>query len=303
MLSCHPDISTHSELWFLLPHIDAIRNQYSRSFYGATSLRDATKGLLQQLPKGENDYFSAVRRLSDDIYNKLAKGGERYVLDKTPRYYFVIEEIGKLYPDAKFIFLFRNPLAIAASLVESFNNGKLGDAHHRIDLFEGPKMLANGYAQMQNQSIAVKYEDLVADPTQWLTRICDYLELSYKHEMVSRFAQVPVGVMGDQFGSKQHTTVTVQSIDKWRDVFDTRYRKRYLEQLLNHIGPSAIHSFGYDYEKLQQDLNEMTVRRTLALEDRYREAQCRVYSYFEVPLIKDKLRKRISSYHSKYILQ
>lgn len=303
MLGCHPDISTHSELWFLLPHIDAIRNRYFRSLYGATSLRDATKGLLEQLPNGEEDYFRSLRLLSDHIYNSLAKNSERYVLDKTPRYYFVIDEIGKLYPDAKFIFLFRNPLSVAASLVKSFNKGKLGDAHHRIDLFEGPKMLADGYMQLKHKSIAVKYEDLVAEPARWIARICDYLELKYMPEMISDFAKVPVGVMGDQFGSKQHKEVTVQSIEKWREVFGTHYRKRYLEKLLKHIGPAAVNDIGYDYEELQQDVRTMKTRKTMALEDRFRETQCRVYSYFEVPLIKDKIRKRIPGCHIRYIYQ
>jgi hypothetical protein len=303
MLSCHLDISTHSELWFLLPHIDAIRNQYFLSLYGANSLRDATNGLLEQLPNGEDDYFKSIRLMSDGIYNQLAPGGERYVLDKTPRYYFIIEEISKLYPDAKFIFLFRNPLDVAASLVSSFNRGKLGDCYHRIDMFEGPKMLANGYMRLREKSIAVSYEDLVANPMQSLCEICEYLELEYMPEMISDFVNVPVGVMGDQYGSKLHKSVTVQSVEKWRDVFGTHYRRNFLLKLLNHIGASAIDCIGYDFKTLQQDLTEMKVRRTVALEDRYREALCCIYSYFEVPLIKDKLRGRISGQHKRYIHQ
>ena len=63
MLSCHPDIATHSELWFLLPHLDAIENKYFQSVYSANSLNNATRGLLEQLPDGSDDYYRAIRAL------------------------------------------------------------------------------------------------------------------------------------------------------------------------------------------------------------------------------------------------
>jgi len=116
ILSTHPDISSKSELWFLLPHVEALKNKYTFSQYSNISLKTATGALLEQLPEGEGDYYQAIRELGDYLYGRLAKNNEKYVLDKTPRYYLIIEEIVKIYPDARFIFLFRNPLATAASV-------------------------------------------------------------------------------------------------------------------------------------------------------------------------------------------
>ena len=103
MLSCHSEIKTASELWFLLPHIDAVKNRYSYSQFSYLSLRHATRDLVRALPGGEDSYFSSIRLMADDIYRKLASNNERYVLDKTPRYYLVLGEILKIYPDAKFL--------------------------------------------------------------------------------------------------------------------------------------------------------------------------------------------------------
>ena len=43
-----------------------------------------------------------------------------YFLDKTPRYYLILKELEQVFPDAKFIFLFRNPVQIYASMLSTW---------------------------------------------------------------------------------------------------------------------------------------------------------------------------------------
>jgi hypothetical protein len=264
-------------------------------------LRNATKSLLAQLPDGEDDYYHGLRRMADHIYDRLAKNGETYVLDKTPRYYFIISEIEKLYPDAKFIFLFRHPFAVAASITESFNRGRLGDYTHRIDLFEGPKMLAEGYKNMRAPSIALRYEDLVDDSEACLKQICNYLEIPFEIEMVQNFIKVPVGAMGDQFGSRQLSSISSSSSDKWKDVFSTQYRKKYLERYITSLDSSTVKIMGYDYDEIIRDLSELDCKFSLALKDRWRESMCCIYSAIEIPLLIEKLKKGRSKNKKHYI--
>lgn len=291
MLSCHPLISTHSELWFLLPHIEAMQNRYSKSVYSTNSLRRATGSLIERLPNGENDYFEAIRKLSDHIYTGLAADGARYVLDKTPRYYFFIPEILRIYPDAKAIFLFRHPFAIAASLVDSFFRGRLGDYRHRVDLFEGPTLLAQGYHEFKERSFGLHYEDLVREPDLWLSRICNYLEIPFEGSMSSQFSDVPVGEMGDQFGSKQYSGLVTDGIEKWKSVFSTGYRQKYLKRYLEYLGQQTVTDLGFDYGQLERELDAIPKRISLSLEDRVREFICRAYSFLEIPLIVEKSRE------------
>lgn len=292
ILSTHADISTKSELWFLLPHVEALQNKYTFSLYSNSSLRNATKGLLEQLPGGEDDYYQALRALGNCLYARLAKNNEKYLLDKTPRYYLIIKEIAKIYPDAKFIFLFRNPLAVAASVVESFNGGRLGDYSHKIDLYLGPGMLAEGYDSVKDRSIVVHYEDLVREPLPALQGICQYLDIPFQEDMLTNFSKVPVGNFGDQYGSKRFTALEPDRIENWRRVFSTSYRRRYLLRYLDAIGRDTVKTFGYDYDDLKMQVSEADVRFSLGIRDRYNLLKCDVMSVFEGIVFREKLLRR-----------
>lgn len=299
ILSTHPDINTKSELWFLLPHVEALQNKYTFSKYSNLSLRNATKGMLEQLPRGEDDYYDAIRALSDCIYERLAINGEKYVLDKTPRYYLIIKEIAKIYPEAKFIFLFRNPLAVAASVIESFNRGRLGDYRHRIDLYYGPKMLAEGYRHVKDRSIAVRYEDLVRDPSSTVKEVCDYIGIPFREDLLEKFSDVPVGILGDQYGSKKYTTLESDRIENWRKVFSTSYRKRFLLDYLDEVGRTPVEVFGYDYNDIKRQVSESDVRFSLGIKDRFDRMVCRLMSVFEGMVFKEKFLRR-SADENKY---
>lgn len=292
ILSTHEDISTKSELWFLLPHVEAIKNKYTYSRYSNISLRNATKALLEQLPGGEDDYYQAIRMLSDHLYGRLAKNNEKYLLDKTPRYYFIIDEISKIYPDAKFIFVFRNPLAIAASVIESFNKNHLGDYRHKIDLYLGPRMLADGYNQIRDRSIAVSYEDLVRDPETTVQEICEYLEIPFHADLLNNFADVPVGALGDQYGSKKFTSIVPERVENWKRVFSTTYRKKFLRNYLDEIGRYPVEVFGYDYDDLTKQVNGYDVSFSLGIRDRYDLFMCCLMSYFEGLIFIERIIKR-----------
>ena len=302
LLACHSEIKTYSELWFLLPHIDAVRNRYSYSQFSYLSLRNATRDLIEQLPEGEDSYFSSIRLMADDIYRNLAKNNERYVLDKTPRYYLVLKEILKIYPDAKFIFLLRNPLSVAASVVESFNRGRLGDFRHRIDLYLGPGLLASGYNAMRDISIGVHFEELIRNTRPTLEKVCDYLDIAYEHDMLTGFSKVPVASMGDQFGSKRFTTIQESRVENWKRVFSTSYRKKYLLEYIRELGEETFSRLGYDYNDLVEQVMAMDVTFSAGIKDRYDLARCSIWSIFEGVIFSDKLREFRTSGNRSFLL-
>lgn len=301
MLACHNEIYTQSELWFLLPHIEAVRNQSTEALYSTNTLRKATTNLLQQMPDGVDCYYKAIRALSYEIYNNLTSDHHRYILDKTPRYYFIINEIEKVFPEAKFIFLFRNPLSVMASVVESFNKGRLGDFHHKIDLYEGPKLLAEAHANFSLPSHTLSYENLVKNPEKEMMAICNYLEIEYLPEVINDFTDVPLVGLGDKFGSKKHKGVHSGNIDKWRKVFATPYRKKILTKYVDYLDTDTLDILGYPKSCLEKDVESIKTRFELGLVDRYYEFKSNVYSILEMPLLKKNFRHSLKSGTRFYI--
>ena len=122
MLAGHPEISTVSEPWILLPLVYSQKQTGQLSNYSHRNSQLGINDVINQLPQKERDYNLAIRSMSDHIYEKLCLNNEKYFLDKTPRYHLIAQEIISIYPDAKFIFLFRNPLDVYASVMTTWGD-------------------------------------------------------------------------------------------------------------------------------------------------------------------------------------
>lgn len=181
MLMGHAAIASTSEPWVLLPMAYMLPNEDGEIVgrYDHRLAQRAIADLVACLPGKEADYWRATREFTSSIYSALSGEGGRYFLDKTPRYYLILKPIEQMFPDARFIFLFRNPLAVAASLVKSFGEGRLGSPYEsHIDLTEGPVRLVAGYRGLRNRSLKISYEELIRAPEQTLDQVHDYLNLS-----------------------------------------------------------------------------------------------------------------------------
>ena len=85
-------------------------------------------------------------------------------LDKTPRYGLIVSEIIDIFPDGKFIMLWRNPLAIIASIIETWGDGKWDLSMCKVDLFDGMASLIDGYQAHSNHILAMQYESFLQSP-------------------------------------------------------------------------------------------------------------------------------------------
>ena len=294
ILAGHDEIDTVAEPWFMLPLMYMTRKKSVYAEFSWESLANAMQDLIASLPNGEADYFDAIRNYSDTIYGKLNKGKATYFLDKTPRYYFIIEELYKLYPDAKYLFLFRHPLSIYSSVMHSFNNGKLGNVRHRIDVEQGPHLLASGYQLLKDRSFALRFEDFVAQPEKQLRILCRYLEIDFKESLIdlSRGATLN-GKMGDSIGTKLYSTINKKTSQKWRATFSTPYRKMTAKRYIRSIGRRTIETIGYDYSQILNDIEMLDVNKGQFLSDIYSQVRCSFLSAVDVFIAKDRLRSAL----------
>jgi len=293
ILASHPKIGTCSEPWLLLPFFYALKFFGSHTEYSQTLSSQAIQEFISNFPGGEDDYYEAMRDFSLSLYTKALNSGEAFFLDKTPRYFLIMPEIAKAFPNAKFIFLFRNPLHVLSSVISTWMKGRLRIEYNYIDLFEGPRLLADGFKQIKDKSIWLDYEDLVRDPTGSLDKISEYLGIEYDESILSRFHNIDLfGKMGDPTGVNEYKNIDTSPLEKWKSVLNTGYRKKYAIKYLSHIGSDNLQTFGYDLAELTKEVEQIRSRRGKGLRDRMDLFMCLLFRILEVPFFKKNRKER-----------
>ena len=259
MLMGNPQIASVSEPWLLLPLVYMLPGEGEvLAPYNHEHAQTALADLVEHLPRQKQDYCEAFADLARDLYGRLSPPGTEYFLDKTPRYYLIIPQIAELFPEAKFIFLFRNPLAISASIVKSFGEGRLGSIYgSHIDLTEGPVRLITGYRELRNRSLKLSYEELIQAPEQTLGRVLDYLGLDSEGVKVS-LADNPTltGIMGDKSRITERQ-VDAKGLSRWKDQYRSMFRHWLARKYLESIAEDVFDDMGYPRRQLLKELEDI----------------------------------------------
>ncbi|MEO8425324.1 MAG: sulfotransferase [Actinomycetota bacterium] len=256
VLAAHPDIATAAEPWVLLPHTYATRATGVYAEYGHALAARAINEFVAALPGGEETYRDELRAFTLRLYEHAAGGAGVYFLDKTPRYHFIADELFDLFPDGKFVFLWRNPLSVVASTVETWGRGKWKIGRWRIDLFDGLANLVASHERHAGTSLSMRYEDLVSDPHTYWPVLFDHLEIPFDPAILTSFPAVRVpGRFGDPTGVDAYDALTTRSVDKWRATLANPFRKRWSRNYLGWIGAERLAMMGYDLDELMAELD------------------------------------------------
>lgn len=254
ILASSDDISSTAEPWFLLPFCSILGHPKIESYstYSSKLAGIALRDFVENLSEEKNTYYRALQSFGNYLYSDLAKKGSKYFLDKTPRYYLIVDELAEIFPDAKFIFLVRNPLDIFASCMSTWWKNRLWVNHQKIDLCLGPLCIKEGYEKHSSRAIKVSYESLVDSPEKTIKNIFDYLDLEYNPEVLDEFKKIGLsGTMGDKTGVIQYDRVANDSVDKWKKIINNPVRKRYVSNYLDELGEDVVNFFGFEKSKLK----------------------------------------------------
>ena len=261
ILATHTEICSTAEPWVLLPYLYARKKEGLLAEYSHFDGYRALNEFIGNLPRGCNDFNSLLRKFISGLYEKQCVNNETYFVDKTPRYYLIIPEIVELFPDAKYIFLFRNPAHVFASIISTFGNDRLNRLHgNLIDIQVGPKALAAGYQLIGEQSYKLRYEDLVTEPDRCVNEAFDYLEIKHEPGVLDRFNKTMLGgTMGDPTGSKKYISINTESLLTWKKVINTAVRKRFMINLLNSIDAETYAIHGYSKLRVIEEVTTLRV--------------------------------------------
>lgn len=269
VLTQHVQIASVSEPWILLPLVYSQKPTGVLAEFSHRNSQLAINDLVNALPKKQKDYDAAIQLMAESIYQKLCKNDEIYFLDKTPRYHLIAEDLIRIFPEAKFIFLFRNPMDIYASVMKTWGENtfkKLYTAEN--DLNEGFKNLYQARKKLGDSCLVINYEDFVANTNQVLLKVSAFLNVDNKFGAQEELVQFD-GQLGDQVGVKKYNKISSSSVGNWKMTFNTSFRKKEIRRYMSSLDEEILKILGYDKKDLLKSIGEHKVKFRFSVIDRF----------------------------------
>ena len=208
MLSSHPNLYVPPELRFFGRHdpgvhfSDPLRDEDVDAYLAGCDLDIWWRDMGMDM----SAFHDAIRggvRTSRDIYlwilaHVAVKRGNRKPRcgDKTPDYVLFVERIDELFPDSKFIQLWRDPRDVVASYLEQYwvqGGTALRVASYIRHVFREVERAAIRLGP--ERLCVVRYEDLVEHPERELRRLCAFLGEDYDPAMLDFGNRVDKGYL------------------------------------------------------------------------------------------------------------
>jgi len=268
ILAGHPLVHSSAEPWLMLHPVYALRDTGLQAEYDSRLAHTALQDFLLHYADGEVTYIRAIRAWADVLYGgALRRTEKKFFLDKTPRYYFIIPELRRIFPKARFIFLVRNPLAVLSSIISIWiKDNWLALAAVRQDLLLAPHRILEGIDLLGREAIIIRYEELVTVPEESVSSLCQRLKISFSKDMLHYGAkQPPEGRMGDSIGIHKHKMPTADSLDKWLHLADREQTRHFALAYLDELGPDVIQRLGYSFQELKDAMERPETRSSTPL--------------------------------------
>jgi hypothetical protein len=267
IIAAHASVATVSEPWLLVPHGYTFRHSGIDAEYPHALMVDAIEDFCKELPGGVDEYRRELHDYIVRLYEKAAGHDARYFLDKSP-YSLMVDEVMRLFPEGKFIFLWRNPLSIVASIMSTWEHAKWQPTLFSGELFVGLPRLVAAYRNQGARAYAVRFEDLIGGDERRWAQLMSYLGIEFERDALKRFSQVKLhGRSGDPTGVKRYAALSTEPIQKWRGAFANPLRREWGRRYLRFLGSERLALMGYDSEQILRELNSVPVSTDSLLPD------------------------------------
>jgi hypothetical protein len=243
LLNNHPAIATLPETWLMLHLLAPV----AQKPLGDTMCLRAISNFLAALP--DDSYYPAVREMAYQLYGAAVNGEARFFMDKTPRYYSILPELKKTFPNALTIILHRNPLAVLVSMLTSSRDSWAHLPFYKADLLDAPRLLADASA------LHLHYEKLLENPKS-IAPVYEALGLAMPDNIESFVRPEAAGenaVMGDMKIQKK-SSIEAKNASKWLESLRDAQAWRFANDYLAYLGAELVEKLGYDFAELEAQL-------------------------------------------------
>ena len=137
--------------------------------------------------------------------------------DKTPYYIGHLDELRRVFPEARIVNLVRDGRDVALSLLRvPFGPANVWAAAHQWrDAVDAGERAAE---RLGDDLLTVRYEDLVAAPETAIPAVCEFLEIGYRPEMLAVEESPPELIAAGQeaWFRELYGGISANSVGKWR---------------------------------------------------------------------------------------
>jgi len=268
LLAAHPRIQTAGEPWLALPFAYALREKGARAEFSHRSMAQGIGEFVNALPGGTATFYREAGRMMERLHETMAANGRDWFLDKTPRYFLILDELVAMFPEAKFIVLQRNPLAVAASILSTWHEGRFDFGSNEIDVYEGPGCVGRFVRQRRACVFEVSFEKLVIEPEKQLGALTDFLGISpLPSANLKGTDPLKDAKLGDKIGIHRFSEVSAAPVEAWKKSFASPLRKRWAQRYLEWLGEETLGLLGYDSKVLLKELATIPVSFQQAVHD------------------------------------
>ncbi len=250
LLSSHRDIASAAEGWISLHPIFATKNYGNDSVFNSFLAKQALNEFFSCNNITHDFHKKQIGTFLNSFYEKAIENQQKkFFLDKTPRYYYIVEELIKIFPNAKFIFLFRNPAAVLNSIINTWiKEDESLILNFMDDLLLAPSNMVRSLVRYPTKIFTLKYENLVCNPKDTLTPLYNFLNL--EGDIVTNYTLLDTqSTFGDPIGIKKHSKPSAVSIDNWRNELSSSNFIGFASSYIKSIGKETLQLMGYDFDK------------------------------------------------------
>jgi hypothetical protein len=262
ILGAHSNIYTRSEPWIMFNSAYSLKKVGMKSEYNFKTAHIAINDFISNIPDGDYTfYLETLKEMHLKLYGKyLEKLKKEFFLDKTPRYYLIINELKRIFPNAKFIILIRNPLAILSSIIRTWTSTCSATSiliECKYDLFTAIDLLLKQIYLKEKNFIIIKYEDIIRNPKNSFLKLTNHLNIKFEEHILETYKATQNKMLyGDPDNVYNLDGIKNENDMKWINELKDTTEWNLLHEYLHLLGKERIEKMGYSFENLNNLLEE-----------------------------------------------
>lgn len=198
--------------------------------------------IAKRLPR--NSFYSCYTWLFFDALNQIAREeGKTFVLEKTPDHINHLKTIDEYLPKAKIIHIVRNGPDVVASLYALAQSSPLiwkdfQDLNVCLEKWVNKTKRSLNRTRFKENHILVRYEYLVCNPKEEMSRVCDFLGIDFEDNMLTKYRAVSHSLSRDHEYWKARVAEPIQRQSYTQ--FDRVLTKEQQSFVLNFIDKAGL---------------------------------------------------------------